>query len=504
MKSLIYSLLFVFFVFVIKVSGQDMFGLTTGNYSGINGVILNPAGMINSKLYLDVNFAGFDFSLENSAVYIRNKDFTKKNLFHNEMQVNDENAAPDRYTLYDNYDRKEKSVFQNLRILGTGAMLNYKRNAFGFSTSFRNVVSVRNLPFHVTKFAYDGLDYSPQHGIRYQGADFMVSQMAWTELNFSYARKLINRQEYFFTFGITVKRLMGYSALFMNVQEIDYMQENDSILDVYDMNAQLGLSLPMNYTDNEFDNGDKLYRGYGWGMDIGFVYQKNDVDLLNRGIYREPSICGQKHQDYLYRVGVSLLDVGGINFTRNALFYDYQNVSTYWPGIDEVKWDGITEALGDINYHMHGDSNYRPEADYFKLYLPTALSVQLDYHIQENFYLHTVLINPVKLITPTIWRPAELAVVPRYESRLWDVFLPLSLYDYSKFRVGLAARFACLTIGSEKIGSLIGLGDFTGTDIYASIKFNFNKGYCKNSTRKFVRKGKGCNSGEFKRFLEMW
>ncbi len=501
MKSLKVTVLLFFILMQIPVRAQEMFGLTTGNYSGINGVMLNPASMINSKLYMDVNIVGFDFALENNAVYIKNKDFTRDNLFNNEMQVNDENARPDRYTLFDHYNRDVKSAFQNLRILGTGAMINYKRNAFGFSTQIRNVVSMHEFPFHVAKFAYDGLDYYPQHGIRYRGADFSLMQMTWAELNFSYARKLISRQEYSFSFGLTVKRLMGYSGLLLDVQEIDYMQENDSVLYIYDMNAQIGYSLPMRYDSNVFETGDKLFKGHGWGMDIGFVYQKNDVDLLHRGIYREPSLCGQKHQNYVYKLGVSLLDIGGMRFTNHAAYYDYQNVSTYWPGIDTVSWNSITEGTRDVNFHLHGDSNYRADADYFRMFLPTALSIQFDYHIQEGFYLNTVLIQPAALIKPTIYRPAQLAVIPRYESRLWDVYLPLSLYDYKKFRIGLATRISFFTIGSEKIGSLLGFGDFTGTDIYAAIKINLNKGFCKNKNRKNVKRGNSCGNGEFRRFL---
>ena len=53
-------------------------------------------------------------------------------------------------------------------------------------------------------------------------------------------------------------------------------------------------------------------------------------------------------------------------------------------------------------------------------------------------------------------------------------------------RIGLAARFWFFTIGTDKLLGFFNLTDFTGMDIYMSIKLNFLKGRCKSSSNNCI------------------
>jgi hypothetical protein len=57
----------------------------------------------------------------------------------------------------------------------------------------------------------------------------------------------------------------------------------------------------------------------------------------------------------------------------------------------------------------------------------------------------------------------------RYESKLLEVSLPLSLYEYRYPQVGLAFRFYFLTIGTDKLVYFFGKNNLYGGDIYAHI-----------------------------------
>jgi len=114
----------------------------------------------------------------------------------------------------------------------------------------------------------------------------------------------------------------------------------------------------------------------------------------------------------------------------------------------------------------------------FKIGLPTALSVQFDYHYNKNWYFNATLIQPFKASTYSVRRPAQIAVTPRYETDWFEAMLPVSLYEYSIPRIGAAVRLGILTIGTDRIGTLLGISDLNGLDIYASIKINFRRGVC--------------------------
>jgi hypothetical protein len=70
-----------------------------------------------------------------------------------------------------------------------------------------------------------------------------------------------------------------------------------------------------------------------------------------------------------------------------------------------------------------------------------------------------------------------LAVTPRFESHWWGASLPLSILNYEQVRVGLAARLAFFTIGTDHLLSFLGQKKLSGTDFYLSLKINaFNLG----------------------------
>ena len=72
-----------------------------------------------------------------------------------------------------------------------------------------------------------------------------------------------------------------------------------------------------------------------------------------------------------------------------------------------------------------------------------------------------------------------LAITPRYETEWLEVSMPVSLYNYKYPRIGLSVRFLYFTVGTERLGTYLGLADINGMDIYASIKFHLKMGGCK-------------------------
>jgi len=116
-----------------------------------------------------------------------------------------------------------------------------------------------------------------------------------------------------------------------------------------------------------------------------------------------------------------------------------------------------------------------------KIGLPMAVSLQFDYRVKQvkNVYVAAVWVHPLRFNLHTLRRSAHLSIIPRYELKHLEFNLPIMLYEYKYPRIGFSARFSFLTIGTERLGTYLGLADLNGMDIYFSIKLNIGKGTCR-------------------------
>ena len=62
-------------------SGQSMYGLTLGNYAGVNNIGINPSGIQNSKTWLDVQFFGMEQFVQNNFLYQKKSDYSFSHFF---------------------------------------------------------------------------------------------------------------------------------------------------------------------------------------------------------------------------------------------------------------------------------------------------------------------------------------------------------------------------------------------------------------------------------------
>ncbi|MCK4361082.1 MAG: hypothetical protein KAV70_05005, partial [Bacteroidales bacterium] len=266
-KIIILILLTVAF---IPVKAQEMLGIVNSNYAGSVGSIINPSSIVNSKLYMDINLITADIFAENNYLYIHKEDYKLFDYLKREPQFpsyGKDNQAFDHYT-----DNKIKHAFSNIRIIGPSAMIVNGNHAFALTTGVRTMVTLRRMPYEIANFSYEGLNYPSQFNINYKDYDFSLTSMAWGEIGLTYAyifKKVYNNQ---WSAGITVKKLFSYGGAYMNINNIDYIVLNDSTVDIKNLDAEVGLSLPVDYTNNDFPDDGNFFKGGGFGLDIGITY----------------------------------------------------------------------------------------------------------------------------------------------------------------------------------------------------------------------------------------
>jgi hypothetical protein len=300
------------------------------------------------------------------------------------------------------------------------------------------------------------------------------------EIGATYSTVLYRRAMTRLTGGITVKYLMGFAGGYAAFKNFNYIVLNDSTINVLNLDSEIGLALPVDYDNNSVDT-DRLFKGNGIGFDIGITYLQT-----KRGYQRKKykPICTQPHPDYFYKIGVSLLDVGFLKFKHNAQLHNFDNVSALFEEIDTINYNNINQFIGYVSEQFYGDPDASLSGSNITMFLPSALSVQLDYQFIDDWYVNGTAILPLRFSGNALHRPSQIAITPRYENRIYEIAFPVSLYDFRKPRLGVAGRIGVLTVGTDNLLGFIPIKDFTGLDIYFSVKINFNKGYCGRYSRK--------------------
>jgi len=470
-----------------RLLSQEMLGVTLGNYSGTAGLMVNPAMITNNKSLLDIHLVSADVFFRNNFAYIPKEDFSLWDVFKKDY-VFPTYTDKDKYFIY--YKNQElKNATINVRLMGPSFMLQVGKHGFGLTTGVRFFSSGNRLPWEMPVFTYEGLDYGELHHINFIDYNFDFSSTAWMEVGLSYGYDVYEFLDKKLTLGISVKKLWGYSGVYAEARNGDYIVLDDSTISIRDFNAQIGFALPNDNNQNGFNQTGSTFKGSGMGLDLGIVYTRKKK--VGTNVWRGGKLCSQTYDDYFYRLGISILDIGWLNYKSNAQLHSFEDIEVFWEQVDTLKYRNTNQFITDLSTIMYGDPNTSLSDNKIKIGLPTALSVQFDYHITPKIYMGAFWIHPLRFNNHALRRPAQLALVPRFETYCFEFSVPISLYEYQYPRVGVAARFYFLTIGTERLGTYLGMADMNGLDIYASIKLSINKGSCRS------RFGGACSNADF-------
>jgi len=213
---------------------------------------------------------------------------------------------------------------------------------------------------------------------------------------------------------------MGIAGAYFDGRDVDYIVLNDSTINFRNMDATLGYALPIDYVTNDVLT-TPLFKGWGVSMDLGFTYTRTKLGHQNR---KYDDLCEQSYPDYLYKIGVSIIDLGNLFFGRNAQKHNFENVSAFWEEIDTLNFANLDQIARMVSERFYGDPDASLVSNRISILTPAAISAQFDYQVIPNWYVNTVVILPITLGPNNIQRPSQIAVVPRYESRLIDVNIP--------------------------------------------------------------------------------
>ncbi len=470
-----YSLLLLLVHSSSQTLGQQMLGSVFSNFGGINTAQINPALITGSKVYLDVNIVSVNSFFKNDWAYIPKQDKNIWEIIRMDTIIPKygEYKYTGMYTYYDNLN--PKTFTQSTRVIGPSAMLQAGQHAFGIGIQTRMVVSAKDIPYEIPLFIYEGLTYDSLQNVIFDDNDFSFSSLTWSEVSASWGYDFHRFYKSKLSFGVNAKLLLGHEGAYSVNKNAKYVVYDPRTIEFYNYEAEYGMALPIDYDSEEPIYQNPLVKGYGLGLDVGFVFTRLKNSFPHRGGRK---LCSKPYEEYLYRIGISLLDIGGITFKQNAQKHNFDNVNVYWAEFDTLEYHNLNVTMQQLSQAFYDDPNKSKTDDKISIGLPTTISLQFEGNFIKDIYLAALWIQPIQFNAKQVRQPSQISIIPRYENSLFALSLPVSLLEYEYLSLGAAVRVGPLTVGTERLGVLLGVSDIDGVDIYFSLKFSLSKGRC--------------------------
>lgn len=447
---------------IVSVSNaQEQLGLKLGNYSGINGMTLNPASGVGSKLQWDVNVVAAGVFVENNYMFVHDANLFKVLRNRNDLVFatdlnNTEGATLDPNALIVDFTQGNGRKFSNVNafIMGPSAMFRVKEHTFGIYFGTRTVVSAQRVPGTLGYYDLDAL----QTGDSFEVGRFKVAGAAFSEIGLNYGRNVLDRNRHVVNVGGTVKLLLGHDGFFFNNKETTTITVQDEYMTYDHANVRFGVANNVVGYGDAYNGYNFAVNGFGTAVDLGVEYML---------------FSNRKLKGYTWKFGVALVDVGGIVYRNDAVQHEidtddpFDFVQADYSGVES--FNNVYEVLSD---QALASSIASYSSDKFGLSMPMGIVVQAERAVTDNFFVNATIVRRLRMPGAIVERTNIFSITPRYEMRWFEVSLPLVLLNDRDPRMGLALRLGPLVVGTDNLPSFFGQQKFSGTDVYVAIKIN--------------------------------
>lgn len=417
---------------------QSYIGLSVDNYSGIHGVLYNPASIVDSNFRTDINlasvsvFAGSDYF----GIDLGNA-FESTEGFNIDDQVQ-------------KFPKDDNQFFVNVDVLGPSFMFNLNpKSSLGITTRVRAFMNLNNVNGKLYENIEDGFDET-------ENFDFELRELSgtvhsWAEIGVTYARILMNGGDNFLKGGISLKYLQGAGSNFINAPSVNGEFNAETELITTSGTLTYGKTPGFDSDDVEFSNLSS-----GFGADLGLIYEYRP----NQGLQENMDVVS--HSDYKLKLGISVTDIGSIS-------YDGSTVSTY--DLNNAVHEDRFED-NDLETVLEEDYLGTEELIDAKISLPTAVHALVDYKFQRHLFL--AVQGSLSLVGEGTEKANRIlntvTAVPRFESKWFSFYLPVGMRQYDGFTMGAGLRLGPLSIGSGSLISNYISDSAKTTDVYVGLK----------------------------------
>ncbi len=443
------KLFFGFWLFTFSLFSQDRLGLANSNYMPVTTNLFNPSSIVDSYTWLDINAVGASLFFHNNYLYIPASQL----------------APSDRFTFNFSFDSDlgqfdnsfDKNISADATVFLPSASLVLGRSSVAINATSRNVIDIRNFPAQVAKGMYTGFQNATElFGEKIDADNMKANQLSWLEAGASFGTFVYTFDEHVVTAGISIKKLWGINGFAAKVDDWDYTTEDLTTMRIHKFKGEVA-------------SASGFGSGKGYSGDLGITY-KRFFKWSNQ--YRpndKRTSCNR--MPYRYKLMAAIVDLGSIKFTENATLTTYTSSDSDW---NNYTHNNVSSASDIANFFSTmGGSVQSAVTNSFSMGLPTAITAAADYNLGYGFYAgaNTVIGLPsLFLLGPQ--RPFQLAVMPRFESRFFEMSIPVSTINFQDVRLGLMMRLGWLTIGTDRLNTFL-FGDVYAADVFVLLKLPF-------------------------------
>jgi len=444
MKKRIFLSLFAF-ASLCSANAQSYLGYVHDNYAGVQGVLYNPASIVDSRFKTDINLFSISSAVGNDLYGVKLFDAFKSGYdFDLEAKKNFSNA---------------NNAYFNTDIMGPSVMFNiapkHSLAVFTRARAFMNVVDVNGKVINdITK---DNSTSFPSANV---GSLNGVGN-SWGELGISYAAVLYQRGQHFLKGGITAKYLQGVANYHLQANGVTMAYNENLILpqnSTYTTTGSVVYGSSQDFAANSNIDIDSKSRGFG--VDLGLVYEWRPEYTADRADINDLKEVNK----YKLRFGLSVTDLGSMKYDKGVRNNYNLNKTITQANYDNA--DSFDEFLKNNYTNVPVNGTVRS-------YLPTAIHADVDWNIHNKFYLNANadlgVVSKTKLNQNSIAN--RVSLTPRYESKWFSAYVPISYMDYSKqAQVGFGLRTGVFFIGSGSILSNVVSKNSKAADIHLGFK----------------------------------
>ena len=415
-------LVLLVFASFVSANAQSYLGYVHDNYAGVQSVLFNPASIVDSRFKTDINLFSISTLATNDAYGVNLFDAFKSG-YDFETQAQKSLALSNNAVL-------------NTDFMGPSFMFNIApKHSIAVFTRARATVNILNVNGNVI----DELAKDNTNDFDYTIGSPNAVGNSWGELGLSYAAVLYQKGTHFVKGGFTAKYLQGVANYHFQANGVQLKYVENTVIPQNSQYTSTGTALygsSQDFATNSTVEIDSQSKGYGF--DLGLVYEwRPDYDASRT------DINNLKYANkYKVRFGLSVTDIGSMNYDKGIRnTYDLNKTITE---ADVDNADDFDQLLKD-NYAATVVNGT------VKSYLPTAVHADVDWNIHNKFYLNFngdfSVVDKNKLNQNSI--ADRVSITPRFESRWFSFYVPVSYMDYNKqAQVGVGLRTGIFFIGS--------------------------------------------------------
>lgn len=431
----------------ILLNGQGAMGMKFDSYNASETIHLNPALAHDTETKIELSLGGLhafgytDYGLIRRTSIMHARQIDTMTISY---ELEDIPTRPRIPTLIFDRNGGDKIISLGYELAGPSILLQITPDLkVGAFTKMRGALSSFDIPEN-----YGGYELSDSEETQIIESDISsITMMMWKEAGLHISKRMGN-----FVLGVNARYIIPTAAgigRLNTVESLDYINKR----------VQVPSQVELAYTQDieDYTSLNDVWsapnNGNGYGMDIGLSYMT-----------------------FAFSLSASITDIGMVrNIVNTKHFYIYQSQEEY-TSININEYERLDDFDDFLNQADQDLPLIKSQNEGMMMYLPTAFSLQAHIRVIPKLNISAAWIQRIPNVignvgqnVNSLYKNNSISVIPRYETKWFSAALPISIQEYERVHVGASLRFGYLTLGSDKVTSLVGKSDFNGTDFYAKV-----------------------------------